>query len=267
MSAYNDIVEAVREGTVEDVKYFVEKEKIDVDAWRGESEGGMEFTLLEIAAASNSDIGVFEYLIHQGARVSRQSFALAVMANTIEIITYLISQGADVNAKNSDGETPLILAIAKNRDVEVFKCLVSHGADVNVRLRDNQTPLHLIATRFYSGSTAALEYLVSQGANPNAQEEDGYTPLHTAAVESPNVEILRCLISLGADVNAKTYKGSTPLYFAKTEEKRRLLREAGGYSASSGSSGSSDSGCGCLVLFAVLGGLLLPRKLKMNLGK
>jgi hypothetical protein len=49
-----------------------------------------------------------------------------------EIVRALIAHGADVNAKNMIGATPLIQAVAFRRPV-VVKLLLTHGADVNAK--------------------------------------------------------------------------------------------------------------------------------------
>ena len=58
-------------------------------------------------------------------------------------------------------------------------------------------------------------------------EEERLTPLHLAAKYN-HVEVVKYLISQGADVNAETTWGNTPLDLANSEEKKKILREAGG---------------------------------------
>ena len=58
-------------------------------------------------------------------------------------------------------------------------------------------------------------------------EEERLTPLHLAAKYN-HVEVVKYLISQGADVNAETTWGNTPLDLANNEEKKNILREAGG---------------------------------------
>ncbi|MCL2745246.1 MAG: ankyrin repeat domain-containing protein [Planctomycetaceae bacterium] len=55
------------------------------------------------------------------------------------VIEYLVSKGADVNAKDKDGKTPLLAAIARNNS-EVAKFLVSKGANANPASRFGISP-------------------------------------------------------------------------------------------------------------------------------
>ena len=77
------------------------------------------------------------------------------------------------------------------------------------------------------GTVEDVKFFVEkQGVNVNAKNQYGGTPLHTAALANPNLEVLMYLISQGANANIKDNTGFTPLDLAKTEEKKRILREA-----------------------------------------
>jgi ankyrin repeat protein len=114
-----------------------------------------------------------------------------------------------------------------------LKYLVSRGADVNARNNDVATPLHYVA-HHNPDNIEVFRYLVSQGAGVNAKNNGGWIPLHEAAAHNSNVEVLRYLVSVpGADVNARNHwegKQQTPLDLADTEEKKSILRAAGGRS-------------------------------------
>ena len=58
---------------------------------------------------------------------------LAVQINNADIVKALIEKGADVNAINDRGVTPLHLAIVKKQPEEVIKTLIENGADYNVK--------------------------------------------------------------------------------------------------------------------------------------
>ena len=264
MPNYENIVEAAKSGTVEDVKFFIEKMG---DSARSTVAGGA--TLLHIAAESNRNITVLEYLI---------------------------SQDVNVKAKNNWGMTPLHYAAKGNDNDEVLKYLVSQGAEVKAEDENGVTPLHEAASG--NGNIAVLEYLISQGADVNAKTTSGTIPLHGAAEKNPNFLVVRFLIAQGAEINAKDKAGKTPLDHACSaatycreqakwnrrlvlgynrsgagtaedaerwtqeakeydrkcevaEKKESVIREAGGQ-CGSGGSGSS----GCLVFFVALGTLL-----------
>lgn len=106
------------------------------------------------------------------------------------IIELLIFGGADVNARDADGNTPLWRAVMGNK-TEVARLLIDQGADVNAKSDDGETPL-LWAVRNVNQKLAEL--LVTRGADVNANKTKyGQTPLGEAiAVGHPEIiDLLR----------------------------------------------------------------------------
>jgi ankyrin repeat protein len=136
---------------------------------------------------------------------------LAVEYGNQEGIEMLFAKGADVNAKDKDGSTPLHLA--DNQDV--VKLLLVKGADVNAKDKDGSTPLHL------ADNEDVVKLLLAKGADVNAKDKDGRTPLHLAVAK--DTDIVKLLLAKGADVNAKDKNGSTPLHLADNQDVVKLL--------------------------------------------
>ena len=119
-----------------------------------------------------------------------------------------------------------LLKAATEGNIEGTKQLIADGADVNAKNRDGTTPLHTAAAR---GHKELVELLIANGADVNARRSKyggGYTPLHYAA---RHMEIAALLIANGADVNVKM-DGKTILDSAKYRNPKfaDLLRKHGG---------------------------------------
>jgi ankyrin repeat protein len=106
----------------------------------------------------------------------------------------LLAQGADVNYKRpSDGVTPLHL-IAQNGRAPIGGYLISGGADVNAKDNSGNTPLHWAAQ---NGHLAVVKILVDKGSDVNAKRGDGATPLDLA-ISKGNVQLVEYLKRSGA---------------------------------------------------------------------
>ena len=122
----------------------------------------------------------------------------------------LLKQGANANAQNNKGFTPLHFAAFEDASATA-EVLLKQGANVNAK--DNNaggTPLHHAAVW---DAFATAEVLLKQGANVNAKDNEGGTPLHIAAREDA-FATAEVLLKQGANVNAQDNKGITPLHSA-----------------------------------------------------
>ena len=104
-----------------------------------------------------------------------------------EEVRQLIQGGADVNAKNEDGLTPLMLAAQYNSNPKALRALIGAGADVNAKNKDGVTPLMFAAIM---NTPEVLKVLLEAGADVNAKNKDGWTPLMAATEKDSNLEVL-----------------------------------------------------------------------------
>jgi ankyrin repeat protein len=133
----------------------------------------------------------------------------------------LVRHGADVNATNAQGATPLFEAVGGASGPDLVRFLIDAGADVKVVDADRNTPLYRAV---HSGADpAVVRLLLERGADPNVKEKwFAETPLHVAAARG-DVELIRLLLAAGADTNAKDRDGRTPVGRATDPAIRSLL--------------------------------------------
>ena len=105
----------------------------------------------------------------------------------------LLAEGAKIDERGTNGETPLILAVLAGNDA-VAELLIEKGAGVMATNQGGFTPLHAAA---YSGDIGIAELLLEHGADVNAKSELLVTPLHAAA-EEDHADMVKLLIARGA---------------------------------------------------------------------
>jgi ankyrin repeat protein len=92
-------------------------------------------------------------------------------------MTMLIEAGADVNARNEYGFTPLIYVACKGYN-QFTDILLHSGAEINATLEGSGCTALLCAVRMEHTETVWL--LIEAGADPEIADEQGNTPLMTA---------------------------------------------------------------------------------------
>ncbi|MDQ2688565.1 MAG: ankyrin repeat domain-containing protein [Armatimonadota bacterium] len=181
-------------------------------------------------ALARGDVDSLNVLLAHGDAVHKTDLMDALSGGTFTpaLMTLLLTHGADVNAQDAHGVTPLMVA-ASLPGADAVAFLLTHGADIKAADSDGWTALHHAAyvnlgpsERQRMCSPAAARSLVDAKANVNARDKTGATPLIRLAESIPPTDnsktdipdIAKILIAHGAKMNARDNNGRTALIAA-----------------------------------------------------
>ncbi len=142
------------------------------------------------------------------SRGGNTPLAWAVFHGHLELVQYLVRQGADIETRNSDGYRPLHAAASRNHE-EIARFLIEEGADIEAAPRfSDDTPLAIAAAH---GSPDVLQLLLSRGAR--VVTGTSFPPLHYVAGDG-FTSFVDLMLAKGAPVNEADINGKTPLHWA-----------------------------------------------------
>jgi ankyrin repeat protein len=141
---------------------------------------------------------------------------LAVLHANASVVEKLLSNGADVNAKDKDGKTALYVASEWGKE-DIAKMIVnsrpgSPHSSTNIADKDGNCPLHASVAINHISLTKFL--LSVAGASINAKNNMGRTPLHVLGEKGGSKQVLEILLQYSAELNFKDNDGNTPLHLS-----------------------------------------------------
>jgi len=225
---------AVYDANVEEVRRLI---KAGANVTIGNNYGATPMGL----AGEIGNAEIIKMLLDAGANVESPNAdgqtALLLVARTgnVEAAKLLVEHGAKVDAKEKwGGQTALMWASAR-RHPEMMQYLISKGADINAQSIDRDYQRHVTAEgrpkSLDSGGFTPLLYaarencmacvkvLVDNKADLNLPDPDGVSPL-MVAIMNANWDLAKQLITAGADINQWDIYGEAPLFTAIGERSK-----------------------------------------------
>ena len=148
-------------------------------------------------------------------------FLQAVAKRDDKTVTELLEKGGPslINTRDQTSlETALHIA-ARQKNLTYVKFLIGQGANVNMRNSKGETPL-VVACNV--GFIEGVQYLLGAGARVDESGSTGETPL-IAAVHNRNIALMRMLLQAGANPDRADNSGRTARDYAALDSKREVL--------------------------------------------
>ena len=171
-------------------------------------------TVLHIASMMAMRTQILEKLIKAGADVNARNkrgltpLATSIKHNNVQQVLFYTMNGADIHAKDAKEVTPLISVLGRNDNM--YKSLI---VKKNVSSTDSEGNTPLIIALKRNADFSKVEYIASLGSDINARNRDGESALFIA-VKKNNRNAGELLLSRGADFFSANNKNVSPLRFA-----------------------------------------------------
>ena len=144
----------------------------------------------------------------------------------VDSIRFFLERGADVDTADNNHST-LLHQASFGGNIKVAHLLLEHGANIDARNKEGHTPLHRGLVRLGDGAGAhyfdTMRLLLEHGADVDALDDAQSTPLHMAS-EYGSAKATRLLLEHGANLHLKNSEGHTPSQVASAKGHKQIAR-------------------------------------------
>jgi ankyrin repeat protein len=151
-----------------------------------------------------------------GSLLSQDIFEVARSGNKKQLTALLAINKDTVNAINTDGFSPLMIACYRGK-TDIAKRLVSNGASIDLISSEGNAFLAAV----YQNNSNLSKFLIRKGANINVQGPDGNNGL-MYAVLNQNKNLVKYLLKNNASLSLKNLDGQTAYSLSMTLEDKSI---------------------------------------------
>jgi tankyrase len=149
-----------------------------------------------------------------GIERNDDQFLRAVSDGDQAVVDLFVRSNFNIHIADEEGTPVLLIALKKGYTV-IAGILINKGADVNAYDRRGVTPLLLVCGKQMHGYKTIAEMLIKRGAYVNDRDSLGFTPL-LLSLSGGTAEVAELLIERGADVFARGKNGKSTLALANS---------------------------------------------------
>lgn len=158
-------------------------------------------------------IDAMRELERRGIMLDKENFLQAINEGNFEVVDLFVRANFNIHSEDDQGTPALIIALKKGYTI-IGRILINAGADINATDHRGMTPLLLSCGKFSNGNKEIAEMLINKGANINVRDLLGFTPLLLSLTGGVS-GVAELLIEKGADLNAVTKTGKNALSLAE----------------------------------------------------
>ncbi|XP_009638871.1 ankyrin repeat and SOCS box protein 10 [Egretta garzetta] len=136
--------------------------------------------------------------------------------DSVECAQQLLQHGASVNSRTEEEDDTALHIAARHGLADHVQLLLRYGAELEAKNEEGQTPLNAACAQPHKPEDMDRYYqvcqlLVERGASVHAADRDRQHPLHLAC-KNANAQVAELLLARGANVNVMNYSGNTALH-------------------------------------------------------